>query len=152
MSWHGERRTKEEDRREKGKRNKRVSRKKEVHVTFKEKGRKGRWKRRRRRTETIIALSYHCTVINFLLSRESVPRLGPGLMTNHFHPAVQYWLFMIREHIRASHETSRAPIHLGPLLSLLGPSDNLKWAYSLTSPNSALDCDRHFSTSSAAYW
>lgn len=47
------------------------------YVTFKEKGRKGRWKRRRRRTETIIALSYHCTVINFLLSRESVPRLGP---------------------------------------------------------------------------
>lgn len=122
------------------------------YVTFKEKGRKGRWKRRRRRTETIIALSYHCTVINFLLSRESVPRLGPGLMTNHFHPAVQYWLFMIRQHIRASHETSRAPIHLGPLLSLLGPSDNLKWAYSLTSPNSALDCDRHFRTSSAAYW
>lgn len=113
--------------------------------------RKGRLERKGRRTETIIALSYHCTVINSLLVRESVPRLGPGMMTNHLHPALQSWLFMIRHLIRTGRWTSWVSIRLGPMLSLSGPGDNLKWGHSFTS-YSALASDRHFSTSSSGYW
>lgn len=76
--------------------------------------RNGRWERKRRRTETIIALSYHCTVINSLLVRESVPRLGPSPMTNHLHPALRARLFMIKQLIRAGHGGSWASIRLGP--------------------------------------
>lgn len=42
------------------------------------------------------SLSYHCTVINSLLVREPVPRLGSGLMTNHLHTALQPQLFMTK--------------------------------------------------------
>lgn len=64
---------------------------------------KGRWERR---TATIIALSYHRTVKNSLLVWELVSRLGPGLMTNHLHPALRRWLFMIRQLIRAGQGAS----------------------------------------------
>lgn len=76
-------------------------------------GRKGRWERKRRRTTTITASSYHCTVINSLLVGESVPRLGPGLMTNHLHPALRPWLFMIRQLIRAGQGASWASSWVG---------------------------------------
>lgn len=96
------------------------------------KGERGRG-RRRRRTETIIALSYHCTVINSLLAWNLVPRLGPGLMTNHLYTALQPWLFMIKEFIRADWWASWASICLELVSSLLGTGDNLRWAHSVTS-------------------
>lgn len=86
-------------------------------------------KERERRTETIIALSYHCAVINFSLVREPGPKLGPGLMTNHFHTALRSWLFMIRQLIKASW----ASIHLGLVLLHLGSGDKLKWGCTVVS-------------------
>lgn len=74
-------------------------------VTYKGGGGKGGG----RRTETIIALSYHCTVINSLLAREPVPRLGSGLMTNHLHTALRPWLFMTRALLRTQPGSQLGP-------------------------------------------
>lgn len=89
--------------------------------------------RRRRTTETIIASSYHCTVINSLLVRNLLPQLGPGLMTNHLYPGLRPRLFMIKEFIRADQGASWASIRLELVLSLLGTRDNLRWAHFVTS-------------------
>lgn len=142
----------EEDRRDEGQRQ--YLRKVEMVICYIQgkRGRKGRWKRRRRRTETIIALSYHCTVINSLLSRGVSGQAGLRPDDKPPPPCTAVLAIYDQQHIRGSHEASRAPIHLGLLLSLLGPGDNLKWGYSVTSPNTAFDSDGHFSTSSSAYW
>lgn len=106
-----------------------------------------------RRTETIIALSYHYTVINSLLVRESAPRLGPSLMTNHLHPALQPWLFMIRQLVRVDLGASWARIGLGPVSSLLGPMTTSNGA-TLSRPishSSSLHADSPLSTSSSGY-
>lgn len=89
--------------------------------------------RRRRTTETIIALSYHCTVINSLLVWDLLPQLGPGLMTNHLYPGLRPWLFMIKEFIRADQGANWASIRLELVSSLLGTGDNLRWAHFVTS-------------------
>lgn len=98
------------------------------------KGRKGRGyvlhtTRRRRRTATIIALSYLCTVINPLLVGEPVPRLGPDLDDKPPPPGTA----ALAIYDQGTYTREPAGSLLGSASSLLGPGDNLKWGHSVTS-------------------
>lgn len=105
----------------------------------------------RRRTETIIALSYHCTVINVFLVREPVPKLGPGLMTNHFHTALRSWLFMIRQLGKASWALYSSWVGVVTLGSTVTTSNEAA-LLSPVCPYCAFNSDRHLRTSSSCYW
>lgn len=63
-----------------------MKRKGVIHYRREERGEKGEWESRRR-AATIIALSYHCTVINSLLVGGVSALAEAGPMMNHLHPA-----------------------------------------------------------------
>lgn len=85
--------------------------------------------RRRRRTATIIALSYLCTVINSLLVGEPVPPAGAGPDDKPPPPGSA----ALAIYDQGTYTREPAGSLPGSASSLLGPGDNLKWGHSVTS-------------------